>query len=52
MPTLHEEKGVGKTIDSIKKDIFKKKNWELEIAIIDRIQKIKHKKQQKNAEQK
>ena len=35
MPTLHEEKGVGKTIDSIKKDIFKKKNWELEIAIID-----------------
>ena len=35
MPTLHEEKGVGKTIDSIKKDIFNKKNWELEIAIID-----------------
>ena len=35
MPTLNEEKGVGKTIDSIKKDIFKKKNWELEIAIID-----------------
>ncbi len=35
MPTLNEEKGVGKTKDSIKKDIFKKKNWELEIAIID-----------------
>ena len=35
MPTLNEEKGVGKTIDSIKKDIFKKKNWELEIVIID-----------------
>jgi len=41
MPTLHEEKGVGKTIDSIKKDIFKKKNWELEIAIIDGLSKDK-----------
>jgi glycosyltransferase involved in cell wall biosynthesis len=41
MPTLNEEKGVGKTIDSIKKDIFKKKNWELEIAIIDGISKDK-----------
>ena len=41
MPTLHEEKGVGKTIDSIKKDIFKKKDWELEIAIIDGLSKDK-----------
>ena len=41
MPTLHEEKGVGKTIDSIKKDIFKKKNWELEITIIDGLSKDK-----------
>jgi len=35
MPTLNEEKGVGKTINSIKKDIFKKNKWDLEIAIID-----------------
>jgi len=41
MPTLNEEKGIGKTIDSIKKDIFKKKNWELEIAIIDGLSKDK-----------
>ncbi len=41
MPTLNEEKGVGKTIDSIKKDIPKKNNWELEIAIIDGLSKDK-----------
>ena len=41
MPTLNEEKGVGKTINSIKKDIFKKNNWEIEIAIIDGISKDK-----------
>lgn len=41
MPTLNEEKGVGKTIDSIKKDISKKNNWELEIAIIDGLSKDK-----------
>jgi len=35
MPTLNEEKGVGKTIDSINKNYFKKKNWELEIVIVD-----------------
>jgi len=35
MPTLNEEKGVGKTIDSIKKEVFKKNNWEPEIIIID-----------------
>ncbi len=35
MPTLNEEKGIGKTIDSIKNDFFKKNNWELEIIIVD-----------------
>ncbi|MCK4332433.1 MAG: glycosyltransferase family 2 protein [Thermoplasmatales archaeon] len=35
MPTLNEEKGIGKTIDSINKDFFKKNNWELEIIIVD-----------------
>ena len=35
MPTLNEEKGIGKTIDSINKDFFKKNNWELEIVIVD-----------------
>ena len=35
LPTLNEEKGVGKTIDSIKIDAFKKNNWNLEIIIVD-----------------
>ena len=35
LPTINEEKGVGITIDSIKKDIFKQKNWDLEIIIVD-----------------
>jgi hypothetical protein len=35
IPTLNEEKGIGKTLDSIKKDIFKKKKWDLEIIIVD-----------------
>lgn len=35
LPTLNEEHGVGKTIDSIPKEIFNKKNWELEIFIVD-----------------
>ena len=35
MPTLNEEKGVCKTIDSIQKEFFKKQDWELEILIID-----------------
>lgn len=35
MPTLNEEKGVGTTIDSINTTYFKKKNWELEIVIVD-----------------
>ncbi len=35
MPTLNEEVGIGKTIDSINKDFFKKNNWEIEIVIVD-----------------
>ncbi len=35
MPTLNEEKGVGKTIDAINGDYFKKNKWNLEIIIID-----------------
>lgn len=35
LPTINEEKGIGKTIDSIKHDIFKKNKWELEIIIVD-----------------
>ena len=35
MPTLNEEKGVGKTIDAINKDYFKKNKWDLELIIID-----------------
>ena len=35
MPTLNEEKGVGKTIDAINRDYFKKNKWDLELIIID-----------------
>jgi len=35
LPTLNEEKGVGKTIDSINMDYFKKNKWNLEIMIVD-----------------
>ena len=35
LPTINEELGIGKTIDSIKKDYFKKKGWDLEILVID-----------------
>ena len=35
LPTINEEKGIGITIDSIKEDVFKKNNWDLEIVIID-----------------
>ncbi|KYK27940.1 glycosyl transferase family 2 [Thermoplasmatales archaeon SG8-52-1] len=35
LPTLNEEKGVGKTIDSINKEYLKKNNWNLEIIIVD-----------------
>jgi len=32
---MNEEEGIGLTLDSIKRDFFKEKNWELEIAIVD-----------------
>jgi glycosyltransferase involved in cell wall biosynthesis len=35
LPTLNEEKGIGKTIDSINREYFKKNKWNLEIIIID-----------------
>ena len=35
MPTLNEQEGIGKTIDSIKKNFFKDNSWELEIIIVD-----------------
>jgi len=35
LPTINEEKGVGITIDSINKEYFKEKKWELELLIVD-----------------
>jgi glycosyltransferase involved in cell wall biosynthesis len=35
MPTINEEKGIGKTIDSIHRDYFEEQGWNLEIAIVD-----------------
>jgi len=35
LPTINEEQGIGPTIDAIKKDIFKKNGWKLEIIIVD-----------------
>jgi dolichol-phosphate hexosyltransferase len=35
MPTLNEEQGVGKTIDSINQTYFENQNWDLEIIIVD-----------------
>ena len=35
LPTINEEAGIGLTLDSIKRDFFKEKNWELEIVIVD-----------------
>lgn len=35
MPTLNEQAGIGKTIDTINKNIFKNNRWNLEIFIID-----------------
>ena len=35
LPTLNEEKGVGKTIDSINTKYFKKNEWNLEVMIVD-----------------
>lgn len=35
LPTLNEEEGIGVTIDSIKKEEFEKRGWELEILVVD-----------------
>jgi len=35
IPTLNEEEGIGKTIDSIDRTYFAKHNWNLEVIIID-----------------
>lgn len=35
LPTINEEKGIGKTIDSINLDYFKQKKWDYEIVIVD-----------------
>lgn len=35
LPTLNEEEGIGITIDSIKKEEFKKRGWDLEILVVD-----------------
>jgi len=35
LPTINEEKGIGKTIDSINQNSFKKNKWDLEIIIVD-----------------
>lgn len=35
IPTINEEKGIGKTLDMINKEYFKKNKWELEIIIVD-----------------
>ena len=35
LPTINEEKGIGPTLESINKEYFKKKGWQLEIVIVD-----------------
>jgi dolichol-phosphate hexosyltransferase len=35
LPTINEEEGIGKTIDSINTGFFKKKKWDLEILVVD-----------------
>ena len=35
LPTINEEKGIGKTIGSINQKFFKKNKWDLEIIIVD-----------------
>ncbi len=41
LPTINEEEGIGPTIDAINIDYFKKKNWDLEIVIVDAASKDK-----------
>jgi len=35
LPTINEEEGIGRTIDSINFDYFKKKGWKFEIIVVD-----------------
>jgi len=35
LPALNEEKGIGTTLDHIKKNEFSKKKWDLEILVVD-----------------
>ena len=35
LPTINEEEGIGRTIDSINNNYFKKKKWNLEIIVVD-----------------
>jgi len=35
LPTINEEKGIGPTIDAINKPFFQKKQWQIELLIID-----------------
>ena len=35
LPTLNEENGIGKTIDSINRNYFRLKGWDLEIVVVD-----------------
>jgi glycosyltransferase involved in cell wall biosynthesis len=35
IPALNEERGIGKTIEAVNKNYFKKHKWDLEIIIVD-----------------
>ena len=35
IPAINEERGIGKTIDAVKKDYFNSKHWDLEIILVD-----------------
>jgi len=35
IPALNEERGIGKTIQAVNKNYFKKHKWDLEIIIVD-----------------
>lgn len=35
IPAINEERGIGKTIDSVNREYFQDQNWDLEILIVD-----------------
>jgi len=35
IPAINEERGIGKTIDAVKKEFFQNQQWDLEILIVD-----------------